>query len=181
MRILCFGDSNTYGYDPRGYLGDRYASEDRWVDLLAKQTGHEMINAGVNGRDIPRFSNISSLLAPYSSVDMLLIMLGTNDLLQGCTAKEAAERMACFLQTVTPCCKRIFLVTPPPMQRGAWVSSDDLVSESLRLSEEYRALAGRMGIPFADTHQWNIELAFDGVHFTEEGHHTFANHLKDFL
>lgn len=181
MRILCFGDSNTYGYDPRGYLGDRYASEDRWVDLLAKQTGHEIVNGGASGRDIPHFSNISNLLASYGSVDMLLIMLGTNDLLQGCTAKEAAERMACFLQTVIPCCKRILLIAPPPMKRGAWVSTDELVAESCHLSEEYWALASRMGIPFADARQWNIELAFDGVHFTEEGHHAFANRLKDFL
>lgn len=181
MRILCFGDSNTYGYDPRGYLGDRYGAQDRWVDLLAKQTGHEIVNGGANGRDIPHFSNISNLLAPYGSVDMLLIMLGTNDLLQGCTAKEAAERMACFLQTVIPCCKRILLIAPPPMKRGAWVSTDELVAESCHLSEEYWALAARMGIPFADARQWNIELAFDGVHFTEEGHHAFANRLKDFL
>ena len=34
MRILCFGDSNTYGYHPRGFFGDRYGPEDRWVDLL---------------------------------------------------------------------------------------------------------------------------------------------------
>ena len=33
MRILCFGDSNTYGYDPRGFFADRYEARDRWVDL----------------------------------------------------------------------------------------------------------------------------------------------------
>ena len=56
VRILCFGDSNTYGYDPRGFFSDRYGDMDRWVDLFAKQTGHEWINAGVNGRKIPRSS-----------------------------------------------------------------------------------------------------------------------------
>ena len=54
MRVLCFGDSNTYGYDPRGFFGDRYDAEDRWVDLLAKQTGWDVINLGANGREIPR-------------------------------------------------------------------------------------------------------------------------------
>lgn len=57
MRILCFGDSNTCGYDPRGFFGDRYGAEDRWVDLLAKQTGHECINAGANGREIETAEN----------------------------------------------------------------------------------------------------------------------------
>ena len=35
MNVLCFGDSNTYGYDPRGYFGGRYDAGSRWVDLLA--------------------------------------------------------------------------------------------------------------------------------------------------
>ena len=32
MQVICFGDSNTYGYDPRSYLGGRYGPRDRWVD-----------------------------------------------------------------------------------------------------------------------------------------------------
>ena len=37
MRMLCYGDSNTYGYDPRGFVGDRYQKESRWVDILAQK------------------------------------------------------------------------------------------------------------------------------------------------
>ena len=37
MRMLCYGDSNTYGYDPRGFFGDRYPAECRWVDILAQK------------------------------------------------------------------------------------------------------------------------------------------------
>ena len=87
VRILCFGDSNTYGYDPRGFFGDRYGAEDRWVDLLAKQTGHEIINAGANGREIPRSPYALRLLTQQQEVDIFLAMLGTNDLLQGASAK----------------------------------------------------------------------------------------------
>ena len=54
MRLLCFGDSNTYGYDPRSYFGSRYDAANRWVDLLAAKTGWELLNAGQNGREIPR-------------------------------------------------------------------------------------------------------------------------------
>ena len=32
MNIICFGDSNTYGYDPRGYFGGRYGADCRWVE-----------------------------------------------------------------------------------------------------------------------------------------------------
>ena len=178
MRILCFGDSNTYGYDPRGFLADRYEARDRWVDLLAAQTGHEMINAGSNGREIPRNACLSCNL---EAVDILLIMLGTNDLLQGAAAKEAAARMECFLSSLLSLCKQILLVAPPPMQRGVWVPTEALVTESIKLTEEYRLLAKKLNIPFADTRHWNIELTFDGVHFSESGHHTFANCLKESL
>ena len=51
-RILCIGDSNTYGYDPRSYFGDRYPEDIRWTGLLRK-AGYEFINCGQNGREIP--------------------------------------------------------------------------------------------------------------------------------
>ena len=168
MRILCFGDSNTYGYDPRGFFGDRFGAEDRWVDLLAKQTGHEVINAGANGREIPRNPYARRLLTQYAPVDIFLVMLGTNDLLQGATAKEAATRMEAFLNQLLPHCKQILLICPPPMKRGAWVPTNALVTESVRLAEEYNFLAEKLNISFVDTREWNIELTFDGVHFTEE-------------
>ena len=181
MRILCFGDSNTYGYDPRGFLGDRYGAEDRWVDILAKQTGHKYINAGANGREIPRRPSALPLLTEQREADIFLVMLGTNDLLQGATAEEAAARMEVFLIALLPHCKQILLVAPPPMKRGAWVPADALVAESVQLAEEYKFLAEKLNIPFMDTRKWNIGLTFDGVHFTEEGHHTFAKHLAEHL
>ena len=181
MRILCFGNSNTYGYDPRGFFGDRYGAEDRWVDLLAKQTGHECINAGANGREIPRSPYALRLLTEHAPVDIFLVMLGTNDLLQGASAKEAAARMEVFLTAQLRHCKQILLISPPPMKRGAWVPTDELVAESIRLAKEFKLLAEKLNIPYVDTREWNIDLTFDGVHFTEEGHHAFADHLIEHL
>ena len=181
MRILCLGDSNTYGYDPRSFFGDRYGAEDRWVDLLAEQTGHECINAGANGREIPRNPYALRLLTEHTPVDVFLVMLGTNDLLQGASAKETTARMEAFLNPLLPHCKQILLVTPPPMKRGAWVPTDELVGESIQLAEEYKILAEKLNIPFVDTRQWSVKLAFDGVHFTEEGHHSFATHLMEVI
>ena len=178
MRILCFGDSNTYGYDPRGFFGDRYGAGDRWVDLLAKQTGHEVINAGVNGREIPRNPYTLRLLDEHAPVDVFLVVLGTNDMLQGTSAKEAADRMEAFLNQLLPHCKQVLLICPPPMRRGAWVPTDELVAESIHLAEEYKSLAEKLNIPFVDTRNWNIDLTFDGVHFTEVGHHAFAENIR---
>ena len=67
------------------------------------------------------------------------------------------------------------------MKRGAWVPTDALVAESIHLAEEYKLLAEKLNIPFVDTREWNIELAFDGVHFTEAGHHSFVTHLMEVI
>ena len=174
QHIVCLGDSNTYGYDPRGCFGDRYPAESRWVDILGKKLQWELVNAGANGREIPRYPYPLRLLSQHPGVDAFFVMLGTNDLLQGASAEEAAVRMEAFLNQMLPHCKHILLIAPPPLMRGAWVPDDQLVSESIRLGEEYKALAEKLNISFVDTRDWNIEMAFDGVHFTESGHGTFA-------
>ena len=48
MKVCCFGDSNTYGYDPRGCFGGRYSQKSRWVDLVAAGTGWTVCNLGEN-------------------------------------------------------------------------------------------------------------------------------------
>ena len=96
MRMLCYGDSNTYGYDPRGFVGDRYPAECRWVDILARKRNWEVQNEGQNGREIPsrpfQYQRAGELLA-QSAPDIFAVMLGTNDLLRGFTAVEACSRM----------------------------------------------------------------------------------------
>ena len=52
MNVICFGDSNTYGYDPRSWLGGRYDAGSRWVYILTSETGWTIRNMGVNGREI---------------------------------------------------------------------------------------------------------------------------------
>ena len=184
MRILCFGDSNTYGYDPRSYIGGRYDAENRWVEILAQRTGWEVVNAGLCGRRIPQRPHarkrVNGLLSEHNP-DIFLIMLGTNDLLQGASAAEVGSRMEAFLMQILPACQNSLLLAPPALKRGAWVEDDRLVTESALLAEEYERLAARLGISFANTARWDITLAFDGVHFSEEGHQVFAEHLLHVL
>ena len=185
MKILCFGDSNTYGYDPRSFFGSQYPAQHRWVDLLAQNLDCETVNAGENGREIPRregeLLRFDLMLTNQKPVDLLIIMLGSNDLLQGNSVEAVVKRMEAFLEHIDLHKSKILLIGPPPMQRGAWVPSDALVDESRRLGEEYGLLARKLSIPFADTRGWKIELAFDGVHFTEAGHRAFALSLHDFF
>ena len=51
--VLCYGDSNTYGYDPRSFLGDRYAKDIRWTGILDGTSDWSVTCCGQNGREIP--------------------------------------------------------------------------------------------------------------------------------
>ena len=179
-QIWCFGDSNTYGYDPQGLFGGRYAKS--WPEILKEETGLQIINDGMNGRSIPcteyEFSEFRRKTARYNA-DLLIIMLGTNDLLNGASALGAAEQMKEFIAECGV--KRVLLIAPPTMKRGAWVTDDGLVLRSMELSRQYRRLAEEADILFADADEWEIELTFDGVHFTEEGHARFADKLAGVL
>ena len=184
MKVLCYGDSNTYGYDPRGFFGDRYPKENRWVDILAQRTGWRIQNEGQNGREIPsrpfQYQRAGELLA-QSPPDIFAIMLGTNDLLRGYSAEASCSRMEAFLRYLQPKCGRLLLIAPPPMKRGAWVTEENLIAESVKLAESYQALSQKLGIAFVNAGQWNVPLTFDGVHFTEAGHHAFAEGLYTYL
>ena len=177
MRVLCFGDSNTWGYDPRSYFGGRYPAEDRWTDRLARETGWEVLNAGDNGREIPRWAAEFRLvrdLLNRRAPDRLIVLLGSNDLLQGADVPAVAARMEAFLTALDFPMAHILLLAPPPMVPGAWVTELRLTEQSALLGECYRALAQRLGISFADAGAWGVELLFDGVHFSPAGHRAFA-------
>lgn len=176
MKIICFGDSNTYGYDPRSWLGGRYDADSRWVDILAVETGWTVCNMGVNGREIPR---AAPDLPP--DTDLLIVMLGNNDLLQGYGPEEAAGKLGRFLSSLPLPWNQILLIAPPPMRRGEWVPNQQLIDDSRAFAQRCRSLAKRLGVRFADAGDWDIPMAYDGVHFTEQGHRAFAARLLEAL
>ena len=184
-RVLCFGDSNTFGYDPRSYLGSQYPADVRWTGLL-QGMGWEVVNCGQNGLRVPResqFPAVIDLLHRIGSTDVVTIMLGGNDLLNGMSAEETAARMEALLR----CMKghtgdaALLLIAPPPLRLGDWVRTRELIDESKRLGGLYRQLAGKLDIAFVDAGEWDVALTFDGVHFSPEGHAAFAKGLAQAL
>ena len=176
MNVICFGDSNTYGYDPRGYFGGRYDADYRWGDILTVETGWAISHMGQNGRGSPAAAPAFS-----AGTDLLIVMLGTNDLLQGRSPKQAAEWLERFLSGISLNSNKILLIAPPPMAMGEWVPSPQLIEESRTFARLCQPLAERLGIRFADAGKWDIPLAYDGVHFTEQGHKAFAAGLLEEL
>ena len=101
--ILCFGDSLTFGFDPA--TGGRFAPPDRWPEVMASELGpeHTVITEALPGRttvfDSPYAQARSGkeLLAPilesHAPVDLVILMLGTNDLQAPLGTVRAAQRL----------------------------------------------------------------------------------------
>ena len=67
------------------------------------------------------------------------------------------------------------------MTLGAWVPSQQFIDDSHTFAQLCQTLAEQLGIRFADAGKWDIPLAYDGVHFTEQGHRAFAARLLEEL
>ena len=108
-------------------------------------------------------------------------MLGTNDLLQVRSSEKSAERLERFLSGISLDRGKILLIAPPPVKRGAWVPSQQLIDASRIFAQLCQTLAEQLGTRFVDAGKWDIPLAYDGVHFTEQGHRAFAARLLEEL
>lgn len=172
MKVVCYGDSNTYGYDPCDKFGVHYAH--RWTDIFADKTGWEVVNEGVNGREVP-----DEPIVVDPDTDLFIVMLGTNDLLQLDTPDAAAVRMKSFLSKCDA--NKVVLIAPPPMIWGEWVQDQELIDDSVQLSVLYKEVSEGLNIRYLNAGEWNIPLCFDGVHFTQEGQYIFANALAEEL
>lgn len=196
-RIVFYGDSNTFGYDPRAFFGGRYPSNIRWTDVLAEKMKDEVevIPRGMNGRTIPytpydldAFDRMVTGLAP---IDYLAIMLGTNDVLltDNPDYAKAADKMenlirhAKALREIKDGRCKIILMVPPLLFPGSEVGSVYQVyeSQSKLMAEAYRKIIENEDVIGIDCDSWNIDLSYDGVHITEDGSLDFARLLEDEL
>ena len=179
--ILCYGDSNTYGYDPRGFWGGRYEANSRWCDLMARKTGWRIINCGENGRMIPtkvwEYQLLMRCIEENASVDTITVMLGTNDVLMGLslTVEEIVARMEKLLQLLQKECpkKRLVLIAPPQIA----LPEEELCGKLEAVQRGYEALAAKLGVDFCSAARWELPMASDGVHLSPEAHQIFAEKL----
>ncbi len=188
-RIFAFGDSNTYGFDPRMGGTGRYPKDIRWTGVIDQMHEYDVNNQGYNGLSIPvSDSAIDSLGRSIKEwePDLILIMLGSNDLLNMSPAscENVGIRMRQFL---TALCDYIpeyvhsmVLVSPPKMSLGDW-TDPDIVSESQKFGVVYETIASEKGLTFINACEWNLPLCYDGVHLTEEAHLRFAEKIISFF
>ncbi len=189
--ILAFGDSLTYGANPIPG-GPRHAYEDRWPTALEQGLGGHarVIAEGLGGRTTVHddwFANadrngariLPTLLESHSPLDLVVIMLGTNDikLIHGATAGEASRGMGRLVQVIRGhfAGKRvpepaIILVSPPPITVGEWqdmmdhFGPDAAIATSVDFAREYKKRAEEHGVHFFDAGTVAKTDIRDGIH-----------------
>jgi lysophospholipase L1-like esterase len=201
LNILCFGDSNTWGYIPG--TGYRYDEGSRWTAIAQSLVGSEfcLLEAGLNGRttmyDEPgrAFRNGANTLNLYLEscrpLSMVIIMLGTNDLKASLSltvddirdgAKTLCKQALEFdYAPYKP--PQVMLVAPSPLVDTD--KSDEefsgMIGHSKRIASAYYSLSEELGIHFLNAGQIVKSSSIDGVHWDSNGHHDFAQHLAAML
>lgn len=197
-QIMCFGDSNTRGCSL--YTG-RFDYDTRWTGRLNEALGREALvcEAGLNGRticfqdpDVPGRNGmefVKGFMETHKPLDLMTVMLGTNDARLCYGGKSAAEitanleRMLVEIQAHTrlegiP--TRYLLIAPVPVDIRA-MEYYDYDEASVRVTEElgecYKNLAEKLEIDFLDAGTWGIKLDDDGSHFSALGHAAFAERI----
>ena len=200
--ILCYGDSNTFGYIPE--TGLRYDVKTRWPRVLAELLGggYHVVEEGLNGRTalgkepMEGWKNGSYALYPvlnsHKPVDLLLIMLGSNDLKKrfALSADRIAEGAAAlgrrgqrFLQIKQGYAPRVLLVSPPVLdpcvQVGPFGDEFDAssVETSKQLAAAYEAVCRKNGFAFVNGADLAVSDPADGLHLSAESHRCLAEGL----
>lgn len=180
-KLLCFGDSNTYGYAP--YDG-RYGEDIRWTGRLATALSGrwQVIEAGLNGRTVGHYDEIWPALNGVDVItaklqqhqpDLVIVMLGSNDALYT-LADDIAADMGRLLALIP---QPILLIAPVP-----FAAEPSPQRTSALLAPLYEQLAAaEPRISFADAGNWGVELSEDGCHFSAAGHRRFAERLAQLI
>jgi len=193
ISVLCFGDSLTWGFNPQDK--SRYGHDIRWTRLLQKDLGDGfyVVEDGVNGRttvfedpvrgDKNGLAHLGTARKTHMPVDILIVMLGTNDLQDrfAMSAGAIGRAMGRLLFAATQPtddvegrAPKVLLMAPPPLGDFDVTDYTDIYSnahggaQSRLLAGVYARLAEEYGVAFFDTGTVISVSPVDGIHFEAE-------------
>ena len=190
--ILCYGDSNTWGYIPGS--AERYAPEIRWPGVMCKHLGEKftVIEEGLNGRttvwDDPfkpgrnGFSLLIPTLDSHRPTDLVVLMLGTNDLkhYHGVYATDAARGVNLIVETILNSATgpagdapEVLVVAPPKIADLSDMMASqfrDAPAKSEEFATAYAELTKQHGCGFMDAASLIDPSPKDGVHLDADEH-----------
>lgn len=205
--IVCLGDSNTHGYSPDAPQF-RFGEEERWTCLLQRALGQDylVLEEGLPGRTtvfedpveegMPALPYLYPCLKSHAPVDLLVIMLGTNDTKErlsanACAIGKGMTRLVRKAQTIDCWGEKgpnILLIAPLAIGKGverspvAQEMGQGCVEKSLRLPGQFRAAAKELGCAFLDANTLGLEQnQVDHMHLTRDSHRLLAEALAQLI
>lgn len=197
--ILCYGDSNTWGYNPVD--GNRHRYEDRWTTQLQTLLGEEynVIPEGLNGRTtvwddpIKECVNGKDYLIPclesHKPIDKVVIMLGTNDLKLrlNLPAKDIADGLELLIKKIIKSDTGVdgspdILILIPPETRelsNFKESFGDCHQKSLNIVPYYKDIAKRYGLNYLEIGKYVRFSNLDGIHMESDQLGIFAQKVYE--
>ena len=190
--ILCFGDSNTWGYNPTNK--ERYTRDERWPGVLRNELGDDVwiIEEGLNGRTtvfddpIEAYRNGLKYLIPcldsHQPLDLVILMLGTNDLKKrfSTSAYDVGKGIRILIDVILASgsgpggnAPKILLVSPTPFEKLTEKAElfEGAEEKSLRLARHYAQIAEEYGLAFLDAGLVIKSSKIDGFHLEVSEHH----------
>ena len=194
-KVLCYGDSNTFGFNPKD--NSRYDENTRWTSVLQNLLGtdYEVINEGMCNRtgfvDNPDgflFSgakHFPKFISKYENIDILILWLGTNDLMFQYhvdfeTVENGLKNLIELAQTKS---KRIIIVPPVTLDETILKGyfSDRFDETSIKKSKEiilaYKKLAETYHCEYFDVNEFVKPSDIDGLHYDETSHKIIAKNI----
>lgn len=197
--ILCFGDSNTYGYKPD--RSGQFNENIRWTGLLSKSLGNDftIIEDGVCGRtvalDDPMFSgrnglkSIENSIRSNSPIDLLIIMLGTNDLkyFYKMTAEKITANCGKLIDKAISSCGnpnslQILLISPILLGENILSINSTYNAQSVKtshsLATKFENLAKKKNCYFLAAENYAVASEVDCEHMTAAEHKKLATAIE---
>lgn len=180
-KVLCFGDSNTYGYIPT--TGGRYDKNTRWAGILSNH--FEVIEAGANNRHA--FSESPKLLIEYmkTNPDIVILAIGINDTQKffNTDIKGAIEKL---IDIALP--SSVILVAPSVLDENilrhpifSTMFDESSIEKSKKLPEIYSQIAQNKSCKFLDLNSCTQPSKIDGLHYEPEQHKIIAEKIYELL
>ena len=193
--IVCYGDSNTYGYNPEN--GFRYEYEERWTTILQKELKDSaiVIPEGLNGRttsfedELRPGRNGATYLDPclhsHGPIDLVVLMLGTNDCktIFGASAEIIGKGIARLLEQINQYADKMKVLVISPIYLGEKVWQDgydqefspESVEVSKKLEPVYEKVAGKYGKRFMRAADYASPSEADQEHMDGQSHKILAD------
>lgn len=196
-KILCFGDSNTWGYHALGRrfpLAVRWPASVRWPDQLGNILGNgfQVMNEGLCGRTAGHWGDESldgpdalSALTKKEHPDWTCIMLGSNDLTEGrCTSLQDLGICLDSLLSTVHQPAHVLLISPiriRPNTDPSWQLIPEASVLSAQFAPLYRETAERYGFQFLDASLHAEPNGPDGIHMNADGHRKLAEAVSSII